>query len=164
MKYCKALRKVNPIPFIYKRILIHLCQKTFENIVVNGKTAYYEQFPLPSKSFQLYSIQCNCNFIYKDFPFLARLLKKRELLSWPWRRPAWLSGGVGGRVVVQLGFFVQLSFFSVFYQSSVCAVRGALVCLNCFVFCRCVFCPKLLTPSDMKTFLSTCYMFTGRML
>ena len=34
---------------------------------------------------------------------------------------------VGGGVVVRIRFFVQLSFVSVFYQSSVCAVRGALV-------------------------------------
>ena len=58
---------------------------------------------------------------------LARLLKKQELLSWPWRRPAWSFGGGGSGVVVRLRFLVQLSFFSVFYQSSVCAVRGAIV-------------------------------------
>ena len=37
--------------------------------------------------------------------------------------------GVVVGVVVRLMFFVQLGFFSVFYQSSVCDVRGALVWL-----------------------------------
>ena len=51
---------------------------------------------------------------------------------WPWSDTGPLGPLVfcGGGVVIRLRFFVQLSFFSVLYQSSVCAVRGALVLLG----------------------------------
>ena len=47
--------------------------------------------------------------------FLARLLKKRELLSWPWRH--------GRPVKVFCSAQLFFCFFSVFYQSSVCRTR-----------------------------------------
>ena len=53
----------------------------------------------------------------KYVAFLARLLKKRELLSWPW---------CGRRRGHPVKVFCSAQLFC-FYQSSICAVRGVLL-------------------------------------